>query len=137
LILQAELDPHVCSPVEILHVFLLGVVKYMWRDAVGRLTTAERHILKIRLQSLDVHGLGLSPLKAQTLVQYAGSLTGGDFRAIAQVGVLVLFDLLPEGLVAMWAAMGRLAPLIYQPRIENLPEYLVSSIPYSYRLTIL
>jgi hypothetical protein len=111
--------------VEILHVFLLGIVKYMWRDAVSRLTPAERHLLKIRLLSLDVHGLGLSQLKAQTLVQYARSLTGSDFRAIAQVGVLVLFDLLPPGLVTMWAALGHLAPLIYQSRIKDLTVYLV------------
>lgn len=110
---------------EILHVFLLGIVKYMWRDAVSRLTPAERHLLKIRLLSLDVHGLGLSQLKAQTLVQYARSLTGSDFRAIAQVGVLVLFDLLPPGLVTMWAALGHLAPLIYQSRIKDLTVYLV------------
>lgn len=98
----------------------------MWRDAVSRLNSEKRALLSTRLSSLDVHGLGLSPLNGHTLVQYAGSLTGRDFRAIAQIGPSVLYDLLPDGLYAMWVSMSRLGPLIYQPTILNIDDYLVS-----------
>lgn len=103
---------------------LLGIVKYLWRDAVSRLNTKDHNTLKIRLSNLDVRGLGLSPLQGHTLVQYAGSLTGRDFRAIAQVGSAVLHDLLPTGLYSMWVALGRLVPLIYQSNIPSLKKYI-------------
>jgi hypothetical protein len=123
--MKLEFDPHEFSPVEILHVFLLGVVKYLWRDAVSRLSLPNRVILKICLSSLDVQGLGLDPIDGHTLVQYAGSLTGRDFRVVAQVGTSILAGLIPDGLYEMWVSMGRLAPLIFQPKINQLDNYLV------------
>lgn len=100
----------------------------MWRDAVARLKHPERDELKARLNSLDVWSLGLSPLNGNTLVQYAGSLTGRDFRIIAQVGPAVLYDLLPRGLYDMWTSMSLLFPLVYQSKILDLESYLASSI---------
>ncbi|KAJ7607345.1 hypothetical protein FB45DRAFT_764359 [Roridomyces roridus] len=79
------LDPHQDTPVEILHVILLGFVKYFWRDAIARIEKSDKKILIARLSSCNVSGLGISPLAGHTLVNYAGSLTGRDFRAIVQV----------------------------------------------------
>lgn len=90
------LDPHWDTPVEILHVILLGFLKYFWRDAISRLTPEQKALLAIRLSSYDVSGLGISPLPGFTLVQYAGSLTGRDFRTIAQVAPHVLYDLVSK-----------------------------------------
>ncbi|KAG8978863.1 hypothetical protein FRB90_008294 [Tulasnella sp. 427] len=111
------------TPVEILHVLLLGFVKYLWRDAVSRQDVEGKELLKTRLSSLDVRGLGLSRLRGHTLVQYAGSLTGGDFRSIIQVGPLVLHGLVPKGLLTVWQALGRMAALVYQPSIPDIDEY--------------
>jgi hypothetical protein len=49
-------------------------------------------LLTTRLSSLDISGLGISPLAGKTLVQYSSSLTGRDFSAMAQVAPFV-FDL--------------------------------------------
>ena len=87
------LDPHFDTPVEILHVILLGFVKYFWRDAIVQQNAEQKALLVTQLGSLDVTGLGCSKLVGQTLVQYAGSLTGRDFHAIAQVAPFVLYDL--------------------------------------------
>ncbi|XP_006464096.1 hypothetical protein AGABI2DRAFT_120883 [Agaricus bisporus var. bisporus H97] len=87
------LDPHQDTPVEILHVFLLGFIKYLWRDAVTRINDKEKKLLVVRLNSTDVSGLGISPLAGQRLVQYAGSLTGADFCVISQVAPFVLHGL--------------------------------------------
>ncbi len=90
------LDTHQDTPVEVLHVVLLGFVKYFWCDLVqGQLKNdvAKKELLATRLSCLDVSGLGLSPLAGTTLVQYAGSLTGRDFRAIAQSAPFILYDL--------------------------------------------
>jgi hypothetical protein len=127
------LDPHQDTPVEILHVVLLGFVKYFWRDAISRMNDAQKSILITRLSSLDVTGLGIPPLAGQTLVKYAGSLTGRDFRAIAQSAPFVLYDLVPRECYDTWLSLCSLVPLIWQPMITNLDEHLVSRVIYKCR----
>ncbi|TFY59665.1 hypothetical protein EVJ58_g5640 [Rhodofomes roseus] len=83
-LLIPDFDPNQDSPFEMLHVVLLGVVKYFWRDAVSRQTADGKETLKARLTSVNVAGLDINPLRAHTLVQYAGSLVGRDFRSILQ-----------------------------------------------------
>lgn len=122
-----DLDPHRDTPVEILHVVLLGFVKYFWRDAMGRLSDEQKEVLVARLSSLDTSGLNIPPIAARTFVRYAGSLVGRDFRVIAQVAPFVLFDLVPQACYDAWLALSTLIPLIWQPVIDDLNEYLVSS----------
>ncbi|KAJ3835357.1 hypothetical protein F5878DRAFT_628111 [Lentinula raphanica] len=119
-----DFDPHRDTPVEILHVVLLGFVKYYWRDAISRLSDEQKKVLTHRLSSMDVSGLGFSPLKGETLVQFAGSLTGSNFRAIAQVAPFVLYDLIPKPCFEAWLALSALIPLVWQPVIADIEEYL-------------
>ncbi|KAF9521533.1 hypothetical protein CPB83DRAFT_865442 [Crepidotus variabilis] len=121
-----DLNPHADTPIEILHVVLLGFVKYFWRDAVERLNDADKETLKIRLSCLDLAGLdpGVAALRGSTLVQYAGSLVGRDFKVIEQVAIFALYDLLDPNIIATWAALSALVPLIWQPKIENLEHYI-------------
>ncbi len=81
--------------------------------------------MKTRLSSLKVDGLGLSPIRGHTFVQYAGSLTGRDFRTIVQVAPAVLYDLVPTGLFNAWVALGRMAALAFQPEIADIDIYCV------------
>ncbi|KAH7911093.1 hypothetical protein BJ138DRAFT_1151546 [Hygrophoropsis aurantiaca] len=122
-----DLNPHCDTPVEILHVILLGFLKYFWRDAIGRLSDIQKEVLKARLSSFDVSGLGpdISKLRGHTLVQYAGSLVGRDFRLISQVAVFVLYDLLNRNILDAWAALCTLVPLVWQPKIDNIDHYMV------------
>ncbi|KAK6997382.1 hypothetical protein R3P38DRAFT_3416225 [Favolaschia claudopus] len=119
------LDPHQDTPVEILHVILLGFVKYLWRDVIAQLKGKDekKELLIARLTSVDVTGLGISPLAGRTLVQYSGSLTGRDFRAIAQVAPFVLYDLVSSECLETWQALSKLVPLIWQPEIEDIGSY--------------
>lgn len=124
------LDPHHDTPVEILHVGLLGFVKYFWRDVVHNQLKGKddmKELLIRRLSAMDVSGLGLSgKLNGKTLVQYAGSLTGRDFRALAQCAPFCIYDMVNAECFAAWEAMSSLVPLIWQPRIDNIHDYLVS-----------
>lgn len=123
-----ELDPHSSTPVEILHVILLGFVKYFWRDVVHNQlkgNQAKKDILEQRLNSFDVSGLDIPPLAGHTLVQYAGSLTGRDFRAISQAAPFVLYDLVPPECFNAWVALSKMVPIIWQPGILDIKEYLV------------
>ena len=63
----------------------------------------KKELLKTRLNSLDISGLQLGrQLSGQTLVQYAGSLTGQDFRIIAQIAPYVLYDLVLMACFDVW-----------------------------------
>lgn len=74
---------------------------------------------------MDVSGLGISPLAGRTLVQYSGSLTGRDFRTIAQVAPFVVYDLVSQDCFATWQALSKLIPLIWQPEIEHIDQHIV------------
>ncbi|KAF8966226.1 hypothetical protein BDZ97DRAFT_1657897 [Flammula alnicola] len=118
------LDPHEDTPVEILHVVLLGFIKYFWRDMVRNQVNDDQKILLIqRLNSVDVRGLGISQLSGDTLVNYAGSLTGRDFRTIAQVAPFVIIDMVADDVFEAWLALSKLVPLLWQPIINDIDEY--------------
>ncbi|KAL1697699.1 hypothetical protein EV121DRAFT_168816, partial [Schizophyllum commune] len=119
-------DPCRDSPVEILHVILLGFVKYFWRDAVSRLSQEDRDILKARIDSFDITGLGIPHARGSLLVDYAGSLTGRDFRVILQLAPSILLGLIPEEPYTTWLSLCRLAPLAFQPNIEDKTLYLAN-----------
>ncbi|KAJ6508136.1 hypothetical protein C8R45DRAFT_1167703 [Mycena sanguinolenta] len=121
---KRDFDPTTDSPVEILHVVLLGFVKYFWRDAVSRQKPEGKEILKARINSFDTAPLGLAKARGHTLVQYAGSLTGRDFRLIAQIAPAVLYGLIPDEAYEAWLALCRLTPLVFQPEIPDLTSYL-------------
>lgn len=126
---QSGLDPHKDTPVEILHVVLLGFVKYFWRDLVqNQVNDEQKQTLVARLNSLNVHGLGIPKLGGATLVTYAGSLTGRDFRAIAQVAPFVIYDMVPGQVYDAWVALSTLVPLIWQPVIDNVDKFCVSRL---------
>uniref|UniRef100_A0A8H7XVA1 Uncharacterized protein n=1 Tax=Psilocybe cubensis TaxID=181762 RepID=A0A8H7XVA1_PSICU len=119
------LDPHQDTPVKILHVVLLGFVKYFWRDLVqNQVTPAKKQTLIIRLNSLSVAGLGIPTLNGSTLVNYAGSLTGRDFRIIAQVAPFVIYNMVSQEVYDAWVSLSTLVPVIWQPAISNIDEYL-------------
>lgn len=81
-----------------------------------------------RLSDLDVSGLGISTLAGPTLVQYSGSLTGRDFRAIAQTALFVLYDMVTPDCLETWKALSKLVPLLWQPEIPDLKSHLVDNL---------
>ncbi|KDQ05576.1 hypothetical protein BOTBODRAFT_49797, partial [Botryobasidium botryosum FD-172 SS1] len=119
-----DFDPHADTPVEILHVILLGFVKYFWRDAIARLKDDQKETLITRISSASISGLGISSLSGSTLVKYSGSLTGRDFRAIAQIAPFVLHGLLDKDILECWVALARLVPLVWQPQINKVDDHI-------------
>ncbi|KAJ7020784.1 hypothetical protein C8F04DRAFT_1213983 [Mycena alexandri] len=118
-----DFNPHQDTPVEILHVILLGFVKYFWRDAVARVKNSDKEILISRLSSFNICGLGISPLPGHTLVNYSGSLTGRDFRTIVQAAPFVLQGLLPAPYIELWTALSAVVTLVWQPEILDLDKH--------------
>ncbi|KIY42804.1 hypothetical protein FISHEDRAFT_50054, partial [Fistulina hepatica ATCC 64428] len=121
----ADFDASSDTPVETLHVILLGFVKYFWRDTVSRQDEGGKRRLKARIDSFDVAGLGVDQPRGTTLVKYAGSLTGRDFRVILQIAPFILYDLSPI-IYEAWQALGHLGALVFRPVIHETAVYLIA-----------
>ncbi|KAG2030384.1 hypothetical protein BDR03DRAFT_994964 [Suillus americanus] len=104
-----------------------GVKDTILRFFLDKLEKARKSLT--RLSSLDVSGLGPNVAKprSHTLVHYAGSLVGRDFRLISQVAVFVLYDMLETKILDAWAALCALVPLLWMPTIDNLDNYMSMS----------
>ncbi|KAJ6632502.1 hypothetical protein B0H10DRAFT_2251960 [Mycena sp. CBHHK59/15] len=96
-----HLNPHQDTPVEILHVILLGFVKYFSRDAVARVNKSDQDILIARLSSFN------------------------DFRTIIQVAPFVLQGLLPAEYIELWTSLSAVVTLVWQPHINDLDKHIV------------
>ncbi|KAJ7018199.1 hypothetical protein C8F04DRAFT_1329160 [Mycena alexandri] len=102
-------DPTKDTPVEILHTILLGIVKYIW------------HIS--HTPATNTNGLSIHAIRANYIMQYAGSLIGRQLKAIAQTNVFHVYDILSPDKFKAWKATGELAALLWFPEIRNLAEY--------------
>ncbi|KAA1078750.1 hypothetical protein PGTUg99_008919 [Puccinia graminis f. sp. tritici] len=113
------------TPVEILHVILLGIVKYLARDLVGSVTAANRDELVGRLRSFSISCLNIDSVKPEYLIKHIKSLVGRDFKILLQAGPFFLMSFISPEKQAIWLALCKLAPLIFQSRIGDMTRYLV------------
>ncbi len=122
------LNPHQDTPVEILHVVLLGFLKYMWWDVIQvelKNNKSKLALFETHLTSFNTSTLSLKPLNRRTLVQYSGSLTGHNFRSIVQVAPFVIHNLVGKECYDTWLSLSKLVPLIWQPETEDIDVYTV------------
>ncbi|KAL9937812.1 hypothetical protein V8E36_003357 [Tilletia maclaganii] len=68
-----DFDPAIQMPLELLHVVLLGLIKYLWRMTMLKLGPALKLQLAARLSDADIRGLGLD-------AKLRGYLTSERFR---------------------------------------------------------
>ncbi|PLW08809.1 hypothetical protein PCASD_22471, partial [Puccinia coronata f. sp. avenae] len=112
------------TPVEILHVVLLGVVKYLARDDIGKLKEKEKAILIGRLDSLNCLSMNINSIKAKYLIKHIKSLVGRHFKVILQSAPFVLLDLLSSKRWEIWLALCKMCVLIFQTRISKMDSYI-------------
>ncbi|KAH9808248.1 hypothetical protein DFH28DRAFT_998033 [Melampsora americana] len=117
-------DGHLDTPVESLHVVLLGVTKYLYREMISNLSPAELMTVQGRWQGFQIDGLNVAPIQPRNMVQYANSLPGKDFRVVLQAAPFVFFELIPNNYRHCWIALVHLASLILQTRIFNKDSYM-------------
>ncbi|KAI8458443.1 hypothetical protein BY996DRAFT_6430227 [Phakopsora pachyrhizi] len=87
-------DGHKDTPVEVLHVILLGIVKYLYCDLISGLTVGKKEELVAQFQSFEISNLNIPSIKAKYLVQHYSSLVGKDFKIIIQAAPFPKFHIL-------------------------------------------
>ncbi|KAL9937949.1 hypothetical protein V8E36_003494 [Tilletia maclaganii] len=122
-----DFDPSVQLPLELLHVVLLGLAKYLWRATMLTLQESDKLKLAARLTDANVDGLGIDgPLRGGYMIRHAFSLNGKDFRALLMVVPSVLPSLAEfdedEDILRLsraWLAAARLAAALY---VDSVPR---------------
>ncbi|KAJ7208195.1 hypothetical protein GGX14DRAFT_365577 [Mycena pura] len=118
-------NPSQDTPVEILHTVLLGVMKYIWHFMnTKQWSDADRCLLAIRLQSMDLSGLTVPPIRAAYMMQYRNALIGKHFKTLMQTLTLHVHNIgTPEQFVLIKSA-GDLGTRLWIPEIDDMDLYL-------------
>ncbi|KAJ7838296.1 hypothetical protein B0H14DRAFT_3700910 [Mycena olivaceomarginata] len=104
------------TPVELLHTILLGMMKYIWHLLnTSQWSDADRQLFAIRLQSTDLSGLTVPPIRAGYMIQYKNNLIGKHFKTLMQA-LMFHFSLIK--------AAGDLGALLWIPEIHDMEHYL-------------
>ncbi|KAH9812511.1 hypothetical protein DFH28DRAFT_1129815 [Melampsora americana] len=122
-------DGHKDTPVEILHVVLLGITKYLFRDAmkdVGNTKPGSMNYnyLSAKWRSFSSKGLNIPAIQPGNLITYYNSLVGKDFRTVLQTVPFVLFDFLMPDKRHVWTSLCILSSYIFQTEIPDMNQYL-------------
>lgn len=122
------MDPTQDTPVEILHTILLGIMKYVWHTVHTSWNDSDRAMFAIRLQSTDISGLTIPPLRATYMVQYRNNLIGKHFKSLMQILLFAIHDLVTPKEQALVHAVGALGAVLWVHEIDNMDEYIVHLI---------
>ncbi|KAA1078931.1 hypothetical protein PGTUg99_005723 [Puccinia graminis f. sp. tritici] len=111
------------TPVEILHVFLLGVVKYLVHDFVGKLSEKQKDELEGRIESFNTSSLNMPKLQPKYLVSHVKSLIGKEFKIFLQAAPFILFPFMDEDQREIWISLCTLSSYAFQTHINNMEDF--------------
>lgn len=118
-------DPARHTPLELLHTFLLGVVRYLWHETTTNLSATGRETFAMRLRAQShLSIVGPKASQSEYIRKYPNSLIGRHLKEIIQLGTFGLDDLsIDENLFHLWLDLGRLTTLVWFPRITEIDRY--------------
>ncbi|KAH9821040.1 hypothetical protein DFH28DRAFT_1190561 [Melampsora americana] len=124
-------DGHRDTPVEVLHVVLLGITKYLFQDLMkdlGNIKSGSKTFndISARWRAFNAKGLKIPPIQPNTMITFYQSLVGKEFRTVLQTVPFVMFEHLTEEKRAMWSSLCLLSSYIFQTEIPDMKTYLAS-----------
>ncbi|KAG0147463.1 hypothetical protein CROQUDRAFT_42703, partial [Cronartium quercuum f. sp. fusiforme G11] len=117
-------DGHLHTPVEILHVWLLGIVKYTYHNAMNGMKAIAKESLMAQWAAFDTSGLDIPPIIPKTMYQHYNSLVGKEFCVILQAAPFVLFEDLPKNKQPMWIVLCHLGSYIFETEFCDMNTHL-------------
>ncbi|KAA1069442.1 hypothetical protein PGT21_024538 [Puccinia graminis f. sp. tritici] len=112
------------TPVEILHVFLLGIVKYLTIVFLGKLKEPQLKEILAAWEAFNVHSLNITTIPSKFLVEHFKALIGKDYKIILQTAPFVLFRFMTDTQHNLWSSLCMLSTYVFETRIANMQEYL-------------
>ncbi|KAJ7261648.1 hypothetical protein C8J57DRAFT_1450891 [Mycena rebaudengoi] len=117
-------DPSQDTLVEILHTILLGDAKYTWYELHHNWTEVQQNIFTVRLQSTNLDGLSVPPIRAASMMQYRNVLIGKHFKTLMQTMIFHVHDIVTPDQFTLVQALGELGPILWMPVIDDMDQYL-------------
>ncbi|POV96124.1 hypothetical protein PSTT_15817 [Puccinia striiformis] len=111
------------TPVEILHVFLLGIVKYLVHDFVSKLSDTQKAELEGRIESFNTSSLNMPMLQPIYLVTHVKSLIGKEFKIFLQAAPFILFPFMNTFEREIWLSLSTLSPYAFQTHINDMADF--------------
>jgi hypothetical protein len=116
-------DPTQDTPLELLHVILLGIVRYAWFMSTKTMTPEQLASLEVDLESVSIHGLSIPPLRPHYLIQYKASLIGKQYKQIAQTAIFHIHKYVDKAHFALWKSLAPLCALLWYTEITDMKRY--------------
>jgi hypothetical protein len=112
------------TPVEILHVLSLGIVKYLVKDFMGKLSADQRHEMEARLYSFNSDALHIPPIQAKYMMDHYSSFLGKDYRTIVQAAPFVFFPFMDQTQLDIWIPLCYICSMAFQTHIPDMKSYI-------------
>ncbi|KAJ7193158.1 hypothetical protein GGX14DRAFT_537656 [Mycena pura] len=117
------LDPNRDTPVEILHTILLGIVKYAWHALHTSWSAKEQDLFAVRLQSTDIDGLTVPPIRAAYMMQYRNNLIGKHFKSLMQTMVFHVHGMTSPEEFILVKAISVFGAVLWGPEIDEMEQH--------------
>ncbi|KAJ6610339.1 hypothetical protein B0H10DRAFT_1769300, partial [Mycena sp. CBHHK59/15] len=95
-----------------------------WYDLHHNWTPVQQDIFTIRLQSTNLDGLRVPPIRAAYMMQYCNGLIGKHFKTLMQTTIFHIHDIVTPNQFTLVRALGELGPILWTAVIDDMEEYL-------------